>query len=154
MVAGHTVPSLFSSLLETRRVMKNSSEIAAALLRDTELPLRERGMVDILTYDDHLPAGGVHCGALSESYPASELGRRSSKFNFVSTVGLQKRLRRVIATTLSTTISPEKQGLTVINKEPIVLVFKSLCDQEVLGKCISLGLKPRGRRFESSRPDQ
>ena len=57
------------------------------------------------------------------------------------------------STTLSTTLSTEKQGLLAINREGFYQILKGLYDQGGGGKCISLGSGPRGRRFKSYRPD-
>src|SRR5262245_10038790 len=70
---------------------------------------------------------------------------------------LAKSRRRLSAmqfsTTLSTTLSTEKQGLLAINREGFYQILKGLYDQGGGGKCISLGSGPRGRRFKSYRPD-
>jgi hypothetical protein len=62
-------------------------------------------------------------------------------------------IKTMFSTTLSTTLSTEKQGLDAINKEKVCQILKGLYDQGGAGKCISLGSGPRGRRFKSYRPD-
>src|SRR5262249_46369698 len=66
----------------------------------------------------------------------------------------RRRLSAMLfSTTLSTTLSTEKQGLLAINRERFYQILKGLYDQGGGGKCISLGSGPRGRRFKSYRPD-